>query len=47
MPENEKKKVGFFGKLKNIIFVEDEADIDTTILPDYTNDSVEEVEECL
>ena len=37
--ENEKKKVGFFGKIKNILFVDDETvdDKDTPILPDYKN----------
>ena len=38
--ENEKKKIGLFGKLKNILFVDDESIDDTKeepILPDYKN----------
>jgi len=45
--ENEKKKVGFFGKIKNILFVDDETvdDKDTPILPDYKNRQEEQKEE--
>jgi len=37
--ESEKKKVGFFGKLKNILFVEDEEE---TVLPDYNKQEEKE-----
>ena len=39
MPDKEKKKVGLLGKLKNIIFVDDDP-VDT--LPDYTDNEVKE-----
>jgi len=37
--ENEKKKTGFFGKLKNILFVDDGGDDE--VLPDYTEPTEE------
>ena len=46
--ENEKKKIGLFGKLKNILFVDDENIDDTKeepILPDYKNKIEEKKEE--
>jgi hypothetical protein len=46
--ENEKKKIGLFGKLKNILFVDDESIDDTKeepILPDYKNKIEEKKEE--
>ena len=45
--ENEKKKVGFFGKIKNILFVEEdpEDEKETPILPDYKNRQEEIKEE--
>ena len=44
--ENEKKKVGFFGKIKNILFVDDETvdDKEAPVLPDYKN-KPEEIKE--
>lgn len=45
---NEKKKIGLFGKLKNILFVDDENIDDTKeepILPDYKNKIEEKKEE--
>ena len=45
--ENEKKKIGFFGKIKNILFVDDETvdEKDTPVLPDYKNKQEEVKEE--
>ena len=40
MQENEKKKVGFFGKLKNIIFVEEEET--DGVLPEYKPEDIQE-----
>ena len=45
--DNEKKKVGFFGKIKNILFVDDEGDSDKedSVLPDYKGRQEEIVED--